>query len=130
MIGPRTHVLAALMLAPLILAGGLEPAKAVTRGAVCNELARSCLRQCDDAETEKAATQCKTTCYTARDACNVGNGASRNYKPTGSPPTGKTGITTPGLPTGLQNGGARLPPQGPTPSSGAPDKPSGGGTRH
>lgn len=129
MIGPRTHVLTALMLAPLALTGGLVSAKAVTRGAVCNELARSCLRECDGAETEEVATQCKVTCYTARDACNAGNGASRNYKPTGSPPKGKTGITTPGLPTGLQNGGSRLPPQGPTPSSGAPDKPSSGGTR-
>ena len=127
MTGPRTDILAALMLASLILAGGLVPAKAVTRGAVCNELARSCLRECDDAEFEKVSTQCKANCYIARDACNAGNGASRNYKPTGGdPPKGKGGVATPGLPTG----GSRLPPQGPTPSSGAPDKPGGGGTRH
>ena len=126
MIGGRTGALGALILALLTLAAGLGPAKAVTRGAACNELARSCLRECEGAETEVAYTQCKITCYTARDACNVGNGASRNYKPTGgNPPKGKGGIATPGLPTG----GSRLPPQGSAPSSDAPGK-SSGGARH
>jgi hypothetical protein len=113
MISRRTDALVALMLVPLILAGGLQPAKAVTRGAVCNELARSCLRECANADTEYAYSQCQITCYSARDACNAGNGNTSRKNPAGPP----------GSPPKHGIGGVSPPP-----NAGTNKGPSGGGS--
>ena len=127
----RSPTLMVLVLAPLAFVEIEGSAVAVTRGAVCNELGRSCLRECDNSTSDELAhTQCLTVCNDARAACNVGNAPTRNsgnqIAPGSSTGRGSTKV-------GVQpptNAGSKEPVSGG--SSGHPvieERPGGGG-RH